>query len=78
MTSVFHLYVYLFYKKINTVKTHDFSNIVAKYGATKASPDMRFSLGTQKKTGLSKFDISFSFVCLLFLQKIKYHQKTMI
>ena len=78
MTSVFHLYVSFFYKKLNTVKKPDFSNIVAKYGATKASPDMRFSLGTQKKTGLSKFDISFSFVSLLFLQKIKYRQKTMI
>ena len=41
---------------------------------TMASLDMRFSLGAQKKIGLSKYDISFSFVCLLFLQKIKYRQ----
>ena len=45
---------------------------------TKASLDMRFSLGAQKKIGLSKYDIIFSFVCLLFLQKIKNCEKTMI
>ena len=45
---------------------------------TKASPDMRFSLGAQKKIGLSKYDITFSFVCLTFLQKIKNCEKTMI
>ena len=55
LTSVFHLYFYVFYKKLKTVKNSDFSNVVARYGATRFFTENPAVLGNFVHAPLSSF-----------------------